>query len=74
MQVRLAGWWGLWLVAPGPMKTVISKRVKSAPVIQISVSKDLMGEVLPPILLAPFPVLPGWLAACDYSEPRAQSS
>ena len=62
---------GVWLVAPGPMRTVISRRVKRAPIVRVSVSKDLMGEVLPPILLAPFPVLLGWLAARDCSEPRA---
>ena len=55
------------------MKTVISRRVKRAPIVGVSVSKDLMGEVLPPILLAPFLVLLGWLAARDCSEPRARS-
>ena len=60
---------GLWLVAPGKMKTVISRRVKRAPIVRVSVSKVLTGEVLPPILLAP--VLPGWLATLDCSEPRA---
>ena len=43
------------------MKTVISRRVKRAPVVRVSVSKDLTGEVLPPILFAPFPVLRGGL-------------
>ena len=43
------------------MKAVISRRVKRAPVVRVSVSKDLTGEVLPPILLAPFPVLRGGL-------------
>ena len=43
------------------MKTVISRRVKRAPIVRVSVSKDLTGEVFPPILLAPFPVLLGWL-------------
>ena len=52
---------GLWLVAPRPMKTVISRRVKRAPVVRVSVSNDLMGEVLPPLLLAPFPLLLGGL-------------
>ena len=53
------------------MKIVISRRVKRAPVIGVLVSKGLTGDVLSPILLAPFPVLPGWLAARDCSEPRA---
>ena len=63
----------MWLVVPGQMKTVISRRVKRAPIVRVSVSKDLMGEVLPPILLVPFPVLLGWLAVRDCSEPRARS-
>ena len=62
---------GLWLVAPRPMKTVISRRVKRAPIVRVSVSKDLTGEVLSLILFAPSPVLPGWPAARDCSEPRA---
>ena len=55
------------------MKTVISRRVKRAPVVRVSVSKDLTGEVLPPILVELSLVLPGWLAARDCSEPRARS-
>ena len=56
------------------MRTVISRRVnKRAPVVRVSVLKDLTGEVLPLILLAPSPVLLGLLAARDCSEPRARS-
>ena len=55
------------------MKTVISRRVKRAPVVGVLVSKDLTGDAFSTILLAPFPVLPGWLAGRDCSEPRARS-
>ena len=52
------------------MRTVTSRRVKRAPIVRVSISKDLTGEVLPPILLAPS-VLPGLLATRDCSESRA---
>ena len=50
--------------------TAAISRIRRPPGGQVLVSKDLMGEDLPFILLVLFLVLPEWLATRDCSEPR----
>ena len=57
----LTGGWGLWLVAPGSMRAAISRRIRRPPVGRVSVSKDLMGEDSPSILLRFFLFFQGGL-------------
>ena len=61
------------LSTPGSMRAATSRRIRRPPCGRVSVSKDLMGEDLPSILLSLFPVLQVWLTARDCSEPRVQS-